>query len=68
MSDMIGTLLTKPGHGLAVSALPAAPTVEDVERRRVAGPAIATALRAVGSGCRRLADRIEPALPRSSTA
>jgi len=70
MSDIIGTLLTTPRHSLAVSALPTAPVVEEVERRRVAGTraAIATALRALGSGSRRLADRVEPALPHGSTA
>jgi hypothetical protein len=72
MSDIIGTMLTTPRHSLAVSALPAAPVVEEVERHRVAGPAtraaIATALRALGSGSRRLADRIEPAPPHGSTA
>jgi hypothetical protein len=61
MSDIIGTLLTTPRHPLAGSALPDAPVVEHVERRRITRLAAAAALH-------RLAERIAPDPRRWSTA
>lgn len=63
MSDLIGTLLTTPRHPLATSALPTAPVVEQSPPRRpltATRRAVAAALRALGRGSRRLADRVEP--------
>ncbi len=61
MSDIIGTLLTTPRHPLAASALPDAPIVEESRRTGAPRRALAAALRTLGRGSRRLADRVEPA-------
>jgi hypothetical protein len=61
VSDIIGTLLTTPRHPLAASALPGAPIVEEFRRTRAPRRALAAALRGLGRGSRRFADRVEPA-------
>jgi hypothetical protein len=62
MSDVIGILLTTPRRPLATSAMPDAPVVDDARHRsRAARRVIAAALRGLGGGSRRLADRVEPA-------
>jgi hypothetical protein len=70
MSNIIGSMLTTSQHGLATSALPDAPVVEQGKHHRAtaaaARVAIATALRGLATGSRRLAYRIEPAQSRYS--
>ncbi len=62
MSDVIGILLTTPRRPLATSAMPDAPIVDDARHwARPARRVIAAALRGLGGGSRRLADRVEPA-------
>jgi hypothetical protein len=62
VSDVIGILLTTPRRPLATSAMPDAPVVDEVHHwARPGRRVIAAALRALGSGSRRLADRAEPA-------
>jgi hypothetical protein len=59
MVDIFGTLLTTPRRPVATSALPDAPVVD--EAHHWAHQVLATALRVLGRGSRRLADRVEPA-------
>lgn len=62
MSDVIGILLTTPRRPLATSAMPDAPVVDDARHwTRPARQVIAAALRGLGGGSRRLADRAESA-------
>jgi hypothetical protein len=62
MSDIIGSLLTNPRHGLASSALPDAPVVDDGPHRswNRSRRILAAVLRAAGSSVDRLADLVEP--------
>ncbi len=72
MSENIGTLLAAPWHGLATSALPNAPVVEEAVHPSATGAAvrlaIAAGLRGPATGSRWLAHRIEPAGSRYSAA
>jgi len=62
MSTIIGTMLTQSVGGLATSALPNAPVVEEPERapRAALQVALAGTLRRIAAGSGRLAERIEP--------